>query len=168
MSSPIQPWHIRRALLSDVDALFPMLEKLCAMHKALEPARYDFLPHLRSLYDPWLKKIIVNPRHLVLVAETTDTQSSQLVGFLLSSVEEEIPIYHVKEYGFIHDLWVEQDYRKHGMGRQLVEGAIAHYRQHNIPQVRLSTILDNEGARQLYASCGFRISTIDMLIELSS
>jgi ribosomal protein S18 acetylase RimI-like enzyme len=35
-------------------------------------------------------------------------------------VEREIPIYHLKKFGFIHDLWVEPEFRHAGIARQMV------------------------------------------------
>ena len=39
------------------------------------------------------------------------TDVPYLVGFLIATVEREIPIYRLHEFGFIHDLWVEPEYR---------------------------------------------------------
>ena len=35
---------------------------------------------------------------------------------VVATVEAEIPIYRLKEFGFIHDLWVEPDYRNPDAG----------------------------------------------------
>jgi ribosomal protein S18 acetylase RimI-like enzyme len=93
-------------------------------------------------------------------------EASRLVGFLIATVEREVPIYAVKQFAFIHDLWVEEDYRQQGIARQLVLGAIAHFSTQGIEQIRLDTAMANAAARKLFASCGFRASTVEMLIEL--
>lgn len=170
--------NIRPATLADIDHFLPMLEKLSLMHKALDPARYDFLPNLKSLYSPWLADLLADARHLILVAEVSVNPSEkqpsekqppekpELIGLLISELESEIPIYHVTQYGYIHDLWIEENYRNRGIARQMIEYTIEHYRQQGVSQIRLSTVLGNESARRLYTTCGFRISTIDMLLEL--
>lgn len=138
------------------------------MHRTLDPARYSFLPNIRALYSPWLEKILRDPHHLLLVAEASDDSGpTQLVGFLISVLEDEIPIYEVQQYGYIHDLWVEEAYRHQGIARLMVERTIEHYHQQGVTQIRLSTVSTNESARRLYSACGFRISTVDMLIELN-
>ncbi len=97
-----------------------------------------------------------------LVAE----ESNQLVAFLIATVEREIPIYTLKNYAFVHDLWVEPEFRHAGIARQIVEAAIAHFTQLGISQIRLDTAIANAAARKLFENCGFRASTIELLIEL--
>ena len=46
------------------------------------------------------------------------------LGFLVGTVEREIPIYRLAEFGFIHDLWVEPAYRNEGVARQMVMVAV--------------------------------------------
>jgi ribosomal protein S18 acetylase RimI-like enzyme len=89
-----------------------------------------------------------------------------LVGFLIGTVEREIPIYRLEEYGFIHDLWVEPDYRNEGLARQLVTLATERFRAIGVKQVRLDVLVTNVPARGLFEACGFRPSVTEMLIEL--
>jgi ribosomal protein S18 acetylase RimI-like enzyme len=164
---------IRAATLTDIPAMLPLIAKTCAFHQGLDPSKYGFLPNPEQRYTSWLNQLMKNPRHLCLVAEETvaeatiaPDQPSQIVAFLIATVEREIPIYRVKEYGFIHDLWVEEAYRHRGIARQLVMRAIEHFRQVGVEQVRLDTAANNETARKLFAACGFRASMVEMLTEL--
>jgi ribosomal protein S18 acetylase RimI-like enzyme len=156
--------NIRTAVLADIPNILPMIAKICEFHCSHDQARYDFLPDAEQLYPSWVQGLIKDKRDLCLVAEAP---SGQLVAFLLATVEKEVPVYRLKQYGYIHDLWVEAEYRRAGLARQLVMQAVEHFRQLGIPQVRLDTLIDNESALKLYRNCGFRESTIEMLIELS-
>ena len=89
-----------------------------------------------------------------------------LVAFLIGQVESEIPIYRLDRFGFIHDLWVEENYRNEGIARQMVTLAIERFTEIGVAQIRLDTAAKNEVARKLVASCGFRPSTTEMLLEL--
>ena len=89
-----------------------------------------------------------------------------LVGFLVGTVEKPIPIYRVERFGFIHDVWVEEEYRHEGVGRQMTMLAIEKFRELGCPQVRLETAAANEPARKLFQSCHFRTATVEMLVEL--
>ena len=154
---------IRSAQLTDIPDLLPMIAKICAMHENWDIAKYGFLPNPEKRYESWLKRLIQNSRDLCLIAEVDQQQ----IGFLIGTIEQEIPIYRLKEYAFIHDLWIEPEYRRSGIAKQLVQRSINHFRQLEIAQIRLDTAQINEAARQLFAECGFRISTIEMLIELN-
>src|SRR4051812_41270588 len=97
---------IRPAIAADVPAVLPMVRKLCGLHRAWDRAKYDFLDDVESMYRPWLTARSADPRAVFLVA---DREGRGPVAFLIGTVEREIPIYKLAEYGFIHDVWVEPD-----------------------------------------------------------
>jgi ribosomal protein S18 acetylase RimI-like enzyme len=159
--------HIRPARSSDLTEILPMIAKICALHKEWDQAKYGFLPNPEQLYKNWLGRIIKSSADLCLVAEIETEDADSLVGLLIATAEQEVPIYRLKQFAFVHDLWVEENYRKQGIARQMVLGAIAHFSNQGIEQIRLDTAMANENARQLFASCGFRVSTVEMLMELT-
>ena len=154
--------EIRSANQSDIPGILPMIAKVCALHQTWDSAKYGFLPHPERSYEKWLSSLLNNPQDLCLVAE----ESNQLIAFLIATVEREIPIYTLENYAFVHDLWVEPEFRHAGIARQIVDQTIAHFTQLGIPQIRLDTAMANDAARRLFENCGFRTSTIELLIEL--
>jgi ribosomal protein S18 acetylase RimI-like enzyme len=162
--------EIRPATPEDVQSVLPMVAEICAMHESWDPAKYGFRPNPAEMYRNWLIARATDPRSVFLVAERPpgDGESARLVGFLVATIETEIPIYRLKEYGFIHDVWVEPPYRHEGLGRQMVMLAIEKFREIGVPQIRLDTAAANEPARAMFARCGFRVSTIEMLCELKN
>src|SRR4051812_24917425 len=156
--------EIRPATAQDVPAVLPMVEKLCKLHETWDPAKYSFLPDIPQMYDQWLRERTTHRRTVFLVAEASSPK--KIVGFVIGTVEREIPIYKLKEYGFLHDLWVEPEYRNEGVARQMVMLAIERFKQIGVEQIRLDTAGQNEPARRLFAACGFRPSVTEMLIEL--
>jgi len=154
--------QIRPATPDDVPQVLPMVRKICDLHRAWDPAKYSFIEGIEARYDGWLRKRAVDPRSVFLVAER---EGRGLIAFLIATAEAEIPIYLLKEFGFIHDLWVEPDYRNEGIARQLVMLAIETFRNMGMQQIRLDTAKANEAARKLFESCGFRVSVIEMLWE---
>jgi ribosomal protein S18 acetylase RimI-like enzyme len=116
------------------------------------------------MYDHWLRQRARDPRSVFLVAE----RESRLVGFLIASIEHTIPVYRLSEVGYIHDLWIEPQYRNEGIARQMTMLAIEKFREKGVPQIRLETATKNEAARKLFASCGFRESAVEMLLPVPS
>ena len=153
---------IRPATADDVPAVLPMVAKLAALHEAWDAAKFGYRDRPEEMYCGWLRSRSTDARSVFLVAE----REGRVVGFLVGTVETEIPIYHLKEFGFIHDIWVEPEYRNEGVARQLVMLAIERFRAIGVKQVRGDTAAANEPARGLLRSCGMRPSTIEMLIEL--
>jgi len=162
---------LRPAKIDDVPAVLPMVEAICAMHEALDPDKYGFVPNPAERYRQWLIERARDPRSVFLVADREEAGpdgEARLAGFLVATTEREIPIYRLGEYGFIHDLWVEEAYRHEGLGRQLVMLAVERFEQLGLRQIRLDTAAANPAARALFTACGFRLSTMQMLCELGS
>ena len=162
--------EVRPATPNDVPAVLPMVRAVCAFHEQLDPAKYSFRSDPGEMYDDWLRKRAKDPKSAFFVADAgpdeSDADRRKLVGFIIGTVTEEIPIYRVKRFGFLHDLWVEERYRHEGIGRQLVTEAVARFREIGVPQVRLDTAYANAAARGLFRACGFRPSIVEMLTEL--
>lgn len=154
---------VRSAKVSDVPAVLPMVASICAMHESWDLAKYGFLPDPASRYEGWLTGLVNNPRAVFLVAER---EPQKLAAFLVGTVEREIGIYRLKEFGFIHDLWVEPEYRHEGVARQMAMLAIERFGLIGVKQIRLDTAARNDPARRLFESCGFRPSVVEMLLEL--
>ncbi|MBN3938992.1 MAG: GNAT family N-acetyltransferase [Nostoc sp.] len=153
---------IRPATITDVPAVLPMVAKICALHESWDSAKYGFLPHPEQRYEQWLTRLANNERSVFLVSEN----EGQIVAFLVATVEREIPIYRLQEFAFIHDIWVETEYRQNGIARQMLMLSVERFHQMGVKQIRLDTAIANEASRRLFASCGFRFSIIEMLKEL--
>jgi GNAT superfamily N-acetyltransferase len=154
--------EIRPAQPADVPSVLPMVAKIAALHEQWDPAKFGYKNHPEQMYRGWLTSRATDPKSVFLVAD----RDGKLVAFLVATVEQEIPIYRLTEFGFIHDIWVEPDYRHEGVARQLVMLAIEKFRDIGVKQVRGDTAAANEPARNLLRSCGMRPSTTEMLLEL--
>ncbi len=154
---------IRPATANDVPQVLPMVGKLAKLHESWDPQRYPYLADIEQRYDRWLRARAVDPRSVFLVAELPE---ARIVGFTVATVESNIPIYRISEFAFLHDLWIDEDYRHEGIARQLTMLLIERLKQVNVTQIRLETAVANEAARALFVSCGFRVSSIEMLLHL--
>ena len=155
--------QIRPATPGDVTAVLPMVRKLADLHREWDPDKYSFLDEVERMYDGWLRKRATDARSVFLVA---DREGRGPVAFLIGTAEREIPIYKLTEFGFVHDLWVEPEYRNEGIARQLVMQAIEAFTVMGMRQIRLDTAAKNDVARKLFERCGFRPSVTEMLIEV--
>lgn len=152
---------IRPATPDDVPAVLPLVAKICALHQTWDEARFRTVERPEKMYEGWLRQRAVDPRSVFLVAE----RNGKLVGYVVGTIEKEIPIYWTPEAGWVHDLWVDDAYRNEGLGRQMTMLLVERFKELGVRQIRLQTAAINEPARKLFASCGFRVSTIEMLME---
>ncbi|MDX2116106.1 MAG: GNAT family N-acetyltransferase [Planctomycetota bacterium] len=155
---------VRPATEADVPAVLPMVRAICELHESADPQRFAALPDVVDRYARWLPARARDKRSVFLVG--THGSVGGLAGFLVATVEEEIPIFRVREVGWIHDVWVEPAARRSGLARALVRGAIDRFAGMGVAQVRLDTGVFNDAARAAFAAEGFRPSVIEMLRPL--
>lgn len=152
---------VRDAVVADVDAVLPMVRGQYELHAAWEPGKYTLRADPAESYRPWLEKRVADPRSVFLVAEAEALPG--VVGFVVATVERDLPIYRVVEHGFIHDLWVVQDARGAGAGRALVEETLRRFHAMGVHQVRLETAWKNDAARRLFTRLGFHEAAVTMV-----
>lgn len=158
---------IRSATVDDVPMILPMVDRACAFHERLDPEKYGFLPNPGEMYRDWLIARSTDSQSVLLIADAGSESAPNVVGFLVGSVEREIPIYRVKRFGFIHELWVEEKYRNEGIARQLVSVATERFTAIGVSQIRLDVAWDNEAACSLFTACGFRPTVVEMVNVLT-
>lgn len=154
--------NIRSAEAKDVEAVLPLVSRIVELHETWDAARFGALPKASAMYRNWLTGRCDDPTSVFLVAE----QDGRIVAFLIATTEDNIPIYRLSQYGFIHDVWVEPDYRNEGIARSMAMLTLERFKQMGVSQVRLDTATANDIARALFAQCGFRPSTTEMLCDL--
>lgn len=142
-------------------AILPLVGKICALHEAWDAERFAVKANVVEMYRGWLIARASDPRSVLMVAE----REGRIVGYIVGTIEPEIAIYWTPECGWIHDLWVEETYRQEGVGRQLVMLAVERFKALGVAQIRLQTAVANDAAQVLFQTCGFRASTIEMLLS---
>ena len=64
-------------------------------------------------------------------------------------------------YGYIEDIAVDASFRRQGIGRRLIEQAVAWAKSHALPGLMLETQDNNVAACRLYIACGFHLGGFD-------
>lgn len=90
-----------------------------------------------------------HPASVVLLAEAGQTVCGLLVAF------ENFSTFTVRPMINIHDLIVLPDYRRKGIGRQLLQAVIAIGRERGCSRITLEVRKDNLSAQHLCQSLGF-------------
>lgn len=109
---------IREATLDDADALADMWLALVRYHRALDTnlpaaARGGEHRYVRRLFDR-----LGDPTMRVLIAEV----NGQTVGYALGMIVDLMAdVFTQEPAGFLADIYVEGEYRRHGVGRRLVD-----------------------------------------------
>jgi ribosomal protein S18 acetylase RimI-like enzyme len=84
-----------------------------------------------------------------ILAVAQDDQSGAVVGYVTMQCDAETRI------GWIHNLVVGARARGQGLGRQLIEHALTHFRAAGMTVAKIETLEQNPIGRHLYPSVGF-------------
>jgi ribosomal protein S18 acetylase RimI-like enzyme len=103
---------------------------------------------LEDEFDP--ASYVSNPERIVFYASVDD----QLAGQIRVSK-------HWNAYAYIEDIAVEENYRGQGVGRALMESAIAWAKSRGFPGMMLETQSNNVAGCRLYERCGFELCGFD-------
>jgi ribosomal protein S18 acetylase RimI-like enzyme len=95
---------------------------------------------------------------VALIAE----EDGRPVGYALASVVPQTPI-----RGHLYDLFVAQEARGRGVGRELIAAVGERLRDRSVTHMSLDVALDNDSARRLYDRLGFRAYEVLMAVELA-
>lgn len=102
-------------------------------------------------FRPRAQPVIEGPGNEILVAE--DARGTVLGYTIVGAASSMIT---PNPFGFVYDLWVAPEARRHGIARRLMEAAEAWCRRQGYRRLRLETAAANAGARAFYAAIGFR------------
>lgn len=131
---------IRRARPADTDSIIQMVGELAAHHGDTPTLTPDDLARDLFSEHPWI---------FVLVAETED----KLVGYAAMCGLTQL---HFGIRGMdMHHLFTEAAFRRHGVGRSLVEACKAEAKRLSCRYLTVSTHPDNHHAQAFYESLGF-------------
>ena len=142
---------IREARESDVEGLVDLVVRLKRLNGEFDPlfsARSDCAERAREYL---LSAIRDSKNHLVLVAE----DNGKIIGVLKADIRERL-FYSPSIEGAIVDFYVMPEYRRKGLGKQLLERAIAILRERGAQLITAEFPTLNQIAVNFYTKMGFR------------
>lgn len=155
--------RVRPAAPSDAPPLGRLGALLVALHHGFDADR--FLPPgpgTEQGYGRFLASQIGRADVIVLVAEA----DGEVLGYCYGAIEGTDYMALRGPAGVLYDLVVDPAHRGRGVGRRLLEAAVAELKARGAPRVVLSTAEQNQAAQRLFARAGFRRTMIEMTREL--
>jgi len=149
---------VRRAKESDLAAAAALAGKLARMHHETDPGRFFLPERVVEGYAWWFARVLKEPKAVLLVAEV----SGRLAGYAYGALGERDFNLLLDEHGAIHDVFVAEGERRHGVGQALVGAMVEALEGLGAPRVLLSTMPTNLAAQALFARFGFRPTFLEM------
>jgi ribosomal protein S18 acetylase RimI-like enzyme len=141
---------IRRAELRDLERVAGLWLDLAEHHAALDSAfalgpRAE--PEAYALVRSWLR----DPGSAAFLAE----QEGRAVGLCILHIARAPAIARERERAEITDLLVEPAARRRGLGRRLVESALAFAGERGVERIRVHVAVANREAQAFWRALGF-------------
>jgi GNAT superfamily N-acetyltransferase len=155
------PVTLRPATPDDEAALGRLGGALMRQHHAADPRRFLSVERPEAGYGRFLVSQLAAPEVLVLVAEL----AGEVVGYVFAGLEPTSWRDLRGPCGFVHDVYVHQDARRHGTGEALARAAIEWIHGQGRAQVVLWSKTDNASAQRLFARLGFRPTMVEMTLD---
>ena len=154
---------LRAAAPGDVLQLGRLGAKLVGVHHDFDARRFIAPePGTHELYARFLGQQLARPNVVLLVA----VQAERIGGYAFGALEGTDYMALRGPAGVLYDLFVDPDWRGKGIGRRLLDAAVAALGEGGAPRVLLSTAERNQAAQRLFAAAGFRPTMVEMTREL--
>ena len=154
---------IRSATVADVERAAVLGAGIVRLHHSIDPKRFFMLDDIEQGYAWWLGQEIERPEAVVMVAE----RDGELVGYGYGAIEDRDWSVLLDRHGALHDVFVAETARRQGVARALVTAIIRRLEEMGAPLIVLRTMVQNESARRLAESLGFRTTMLEMTRECS-
>lgn len=152
--------QIRRATARDVREILPVWGQLASFHADLDPA---FTPSAQwpREYEAYLRTLIGGDDAIAVIAKEGDA----VIGYAIGRITNLPSFFERRHRGYIHDVFVREEYRRRGIGRQLVEEILAWLRRRGVTLVELTVAASND-ALHFWEELGFQTYMHQMKLEL--
>jgi ribosomal protein S18 acetylase RimI-like enzyme len=157
---------LRTMTEADLPDVGRLAGRLVRMHHELDPKRFLHLPSPEVGYARYLGSELGRDEAVLLVAERREGDTNAIVGYAYARLEPRSYNELLDACGKLHDVYVDEVARGHGIGEALVREVLARLAKAGAPRVVLLTALKNEDAQRLFAKLGFRTTMLEMTREM--
>jgi diamine N-acetyltransferase len=140
-------YSIRQGNKNELDLIEPLWEKLNQLH-------FELSPHFKSRFHKmsWDKRKhkLLEKAKDILFEYVIDNQNQRIIGYCISTIDKDD-----SKTGEIDSIFVDEAYRKSGLGKQLVDRAIQWLIFNNTETQKLLVGVGNEQVLEFYKQFDF-------------
>ena len=140
----------RKARLADLDQVTDLAVALQKYHEPFDNSfalRRDAKRGIKS----FLKRNLYSKKSLLIVAE----ENRRIVGYLLATLASRPPIFKQRQYGFVMDAYVSEEYRGRGATKQMLSEAYSWFKKHKVREAVLTVHTENRLGIRVWDKEGF-------------
>lgn len=148
---------IRKATINDFDEIL-RLNKALFDYEAQFKHDYNVNWPDETAGKDYFKKKFEDSNSLIFVAE----KDSRIIGYILAFIST-YSYRSINPICEIENMFIEEKYRKKGIGKMLIEKVREEAKTRNVKRLRVGAIVQNEQAIKFYMSQGF--SDVNLFLE---
>ena len=153
---------VRTGNAGDLHGVMPMFYSQLKERAGADPAFFALRRDAEERFRRWVGPALEDPRHALIMAE----DGGASVGFLVATVEQDLPIFVHDEYAIVRALWVDPNRRGEGIAGQMLDLAARECRQYGLKQLRASAAVGSEMEKHVLTKAKFRAAGITFLRDL--
>lgn len=157
--------RIEKPKLDDVPSLLPLLIAQGEFHYSLDPIYYTPETQAeRKFYQQYIKAAIEKDSPHILIARS----NNQIAGYITFEKGHE-PYFgtNITDYGEIQELFVKKQFRKSGIGAQLIAAAEKMIKTQGLRYVKVTSSAKNKYATDLYEHIGYTNRQVNLYKSLT-
>lgn len=141
--------NIRKADRNDLPAIADLAGKMIDYHRSLDEY-YKPLSAYKDL-EKELTEELADKNSLFLIAE----KDNKIGGYFRGAIESAPSYASPKKIGVIYDIYVAEEYRRHGIGEALMKDVLEWFGAKNVKNIELSVDARNTSAINFWKRFGF-------------
>jgi len=155
--------EIRKARLKDVDGITELWKRMISYHRRYETSKFE---KLKPGADRTLRKFVIGNirgrNGLVLVAE----DRGKLVGYCMSFIKKNVPIFRIERTGYISDLYIREKYRGSGIASQFKKHTFRWFKKKGITHASIEVYFENKASWNIYRKWGFGENHVRLISKI--
>ena len=126
--------EITKATINDVQLIAEFGRRLNKLHFEFDPQYYIFdEKNFAYSFGDWLRNQLAIPSSIILVAK----ENNEVIGFLSGFVKYLFPWFNIKRVGHISFMFIDERYRRKGVGKQLINYAKDWFKEQGLAYIEL-------------------------------
>ncbi len=143
-----------------VPRIIELWKEFMDYHKGIDPI-FDRADDAGTKFGDYLKGLIESNDAQVLVA----LDRGETVAYSIAQISKRPPVFREAEFGFISDLGVRSDYRRRGVGGQMLKKILEWFKSRNMDRIELQVLPDNKAGVSFRRKHGFEVMSQCMFLK---
>ncbi|MBR9683374.1 GNAT family N-acetyltransferase [Candidatus Woesearchaeota archaeon] len=147
---------IKKAEKEDIGNLIKLWQGMRQYHEKIATEKDAFYDQIEknknTIWKKFIKKSIKDKNSLILIAY----DKGKPVAYCILLIKQNIPVFKIKKYGYISDIYVEKNYRGKGMGKKLMDISVGFFKKNRIKFMELSVKHNNKSSIKFYQKYGLK------------